>query len=209
MENRVPPPTKSSQPAVNHLTLFEAFRSAFEYALASIQWPESDKPVLVQEFPKERNGEFDKRFDVILYRLVRSEIASTANDRDRKPKGLSQYFEEPHPTKAGYKRILLGWQEMVMVEFRVLAKSNRRADELVTWFHRTIMLYAHAMKFFQARGVNHLVFVERLEDAMTKDYGQELYVRPLRYALRLELLDVADAKTLEQVSITVNGDSIQ
>lgn len=205
MDYRVTPPTMSSQPAVNHLTIFESFRAMFEYALASIQWPPADKPILVQEFPKEREGRFDHQFDVILYRVLHSETATVSNKGVVKPTGIAIRSVENHPEKAGYKRIVLGWQEMVTVEFTVLAKSNRRADELVTWLHRTIMLYAHGMKFFKARGVNYLVFKERLEDKMTKEYGQELYVRPLRYDLRLDLLDVADAKVLESVSITVDG----
>lgn len=204
MDNLVPPATLSSQPAVDHLTLFDAFRAAFEYALASIQWPASDKPVLVKEFPKTREGKFDDKFDVILYKVCGSRIASTSNGSPRRPTGLSLLRVVDHPSMAGYKQVMVGWQEEVSVEFTVLAKSNQRADELATWFHRMIMVYAHGMMFFKSRGINYLVFQERLEDSMTKDFGQELYKRPLRYNLRLDLQDTAAAKTWDSLSVRVD-----
>ena len=209
MATSVPPPTLSSRPAVNHLTLFGAFQELFNTQVAAMQWPEADRPILVKSFPKVREGSFDTKFDVILFHIMGCETASTSNTRDCKPKGLWLYKTAPHPTKAGYQLVHYGWQEAVTVEFQVLAKANERADELVDWFHRMLMLYVHGMKFFQARGINEFRFQNRLEDTMSKEYGQELYSRPLRYTLRLELFDVAEAKTLDTINISVNGEQVQ
>jgi hypothetical protein len=206
MQNTVPPPTLSSSPAVNHVTLFEAFLAAFSLDLESMRWPKADQPILVQSYPKAREGAFDSKFDVILYHLVHSEVASTSNGAVRKPKGYWGYDRIKHPTKHGYVLVQATWQEAVTVQFTVLAKSNERANELVDWFHRMVLRYAHGMKFFQARGINYLTFEQRLEDATTKEYGQELYVRPLQYSLRLELMDVGEEKLLDNVAISVNGE---
>lgn len=207
MDELVPPPTMSSLPAVDHLGLFGAFREAFDLHLRSMQWPKESWPIFVQTFPKEREGKFDTTFDVILFHIVHCETATTSNDRDRKPTGLSAQARQKHPTKAGYIQETIGWQETVTVQFTVIAKSNERANELALWFHRMIMRYAHSMKFFVARGITRLVFKERLEDVMTKDFGQELYKRPLLYDLRLDLFEVVEAKTLDAVSIV--GQSVQ
>jgi hypothetical protein len=190
--------------------MFDAFHEAFALHLDSMQWPEKDRPVLVKAFPRNRTsqGGFDTNFDVILFRLLHSAPASTSNSAVRQPKGIWRKEISKHPVKAGYQLVETGWWEQVAVEFQVLAKANQRADELVNWFHRMMMLYAHQMQFFRARGVNDLRFVQRLEDTTTKEYGQELYVRPLQYTLRLELLDKAEVKVMETVGLTVNGSSI-
>lgn len=68
--------------------------------------------------------------------------------------------------------------------------------------HRMMMQYAFGYKFFQAVGVCHFAFEERLPDRKTQDFGQELYLRELRYAVRINLQDVYEAKTLEDVMIS-------
>lgn len=202
-----PEPVQSALPAVTQLTLLAAFGEMFGLALDVASWPEG-RPVLVEQYPLLREGSFDHSFDVILYHLVHSETASTSNDGSRKPKGWWGYSRRPHPTKARYALVHSWWQESVVVDFTVLAKSASRANQLADWYHRTVLLYAHGMKFFQARGVNELRFLERLEDRTTKDYGQELFARPLRYSLRLELSDITEVKLLEEVSIAVNGEKV-
>lgn len=209
MDTRVPTPHVSALPAVDHLSVFGAFKEAFELHLESMQWPKADWPILVKSFPKERESKFDTTFDVILFHIVHCQTASTSNMADRRPTGLSRQESILHPTKAGYLQERIGWQEEITVAFDVIAKSNERADELVLWFHRMVMRYAHGMKFFQGRGINYLVFRERLEDVMTKEFGQELYKRPLRYDLRLELFELVEAKLLEDVTIYFDGQQIR
>src|ERR1019366_4840795 len=78
---------------------------------------------------------------------------------------------------------------------------TRRSSDLVSWFHRMMMQYAFAYKFFQARGVTYFAFEERMPDEKSQDFGQELYLRKLRYAVRINLQDVYEAKTLEDIHI--------
>jgi len=200
--NQVPPPTKSSYPGVDHLSLFDAFQDAFRLHLEATQWPESDRPVLVQDYPREREGKFDTRFDVILYRIAGSEMATLGSTTPLGPSGM---FIEDAPDKTGYKLVKQRWVELVTVEFAVHAKSNRRANELANWFHQFVMLYAFGLKWFKARGVNYFAFAGRTEDRKVVEYGQDLYVRPLLYRLHLELKTVSEAKTLEKVMLRLRG----
>lgn len=200
-------PTRSSLPALNHVTLFDAFREMFELHLGTMQWPKEEWPVLVKTYPRDRisTGGYDHAFDVILFHIVESETASTSNDGERKPKGLWTKQTREHPTKKRYQVVESGWQEKVTVQFTILAKSNERADALVDWFHRMVLTYVFAMQFFRTRGVSEFRFEKRLEDKESKEYGQELYSRPLRYSLRLDLAIVSEAKVLERVDVKVNG----
>lgn len=199
------PRMRSSLPAVDYDSFFVAVAEALKLYMDGERIPEKDRPLLVHEFPKTRNGEFDKSFEVILFRIVESTPAGTdPNGRDRKPKGPWLREVTSHPSKLHYQQVTFGWWENVIVEFTILAKSNRRASQLTLWFHRFMMRYAFGYKFFRARGVEDFRFVSRGEDTYNKSYGQELFERSLRYQARLEFLDVFDAKTLEVLEITAN-----
>ena len=117
------------------------------------------------------------------------------------PHGLQLRVRRPSPTKLGYLEETWGWSEQMTAQFTVYAKSNQRANELVSWFHRMMMQYAFSFKFFQAVGVCDFRFEERLPDEKSQDFGQELYLRKLRYAVRINLQDVYEAKTLEDIHI--------
>jgi hypothetical protein len=97
-----------------------------------------------------------------------------------------------------------GWKESMTAQFTVYAKSNQRANELAIWFHRMMLQYAFGYKFFQGRGITYFAFEERLPDRKSQDFGQELYIRELRYAVHLNLQDVFEAKTLEDVTISAS-----
>jgi hypothetical protein len=43
-----------------------------------------------------------------------------------------------------------------------------------------------------------------MPDRKSQDFGQELYIRELRYAVHLNLQDVFEAKTLEDVTISAS-----
>lgn len=175
-----------------------------------MRWSDQDKPVLVEDYPREREGGgYDTKFDVILMNIEGSApppVASAASRIGGTGTGRAIGFKsviEEHPEKNGYRLVKRMWAEELIVQFLIHSKSNRRANELAAWFHRTLILYAHSMQFFRSRGINWFRFHQRLADAKTKEYGQELYLRPLQYALRLELIDTAEIKTLDSIELTV------
>jgi hypothetical protein len=200
-----PPPTMSTLGAVDWSTFFDRVQHAFTLHLASMEWPPENNPVFVEDFPKARSGNgYDTAFDVILWNVHSSRMATTAKQGINGPivpHGLQLRVRRPSPTKLGYLEETWGWSEQMTAQFTVYAKSNQRANELVSWFHRMMMQYAFSFKFFQAVGVCDFRFEERLPDEKSQDFGQELYLRKLRYAVRINLQDVYEAKTLEDIHI--------
>ncbi len=199
---------RSSQPAVDHRGFFKIVQQAFALYLESLQVAENDRPVLVEDFPKERLSQFDNSNDwvVILFRVHHSEIAGTSpSGTDRKPKGIWGHDRTPHPTKSGYVLDRSWWWENAVVEFVIVARSNRTANIWCDRFHRFMMDYAFRMQFFRSRGVEDFRFVERLEDQKTQNYGQELESRRLRYRVRLEFRQETEIKALEGLNLTVDG----
>ena len=173
-----------------------------------MSWPADQIPVFAKEYPRIRDGEFDHKFDVILYHIVEVQAASTSNDGERRPKGWSFTSLGPNRQKAGYATEKAYWEEEVLIQFDVYAKSADRADDLVDWWHRSLLYFAHGLKWFLGRGVNGFRFVRRLEDKMTKEFGQELYHRSLQYTMRLQLSELFDAKLLDDINLAINGEEI-
>lgn len=196
--------TRAPLPSVDWDTFFNAVEDAFNLHLESYGPPGQKKPVFVAEYPKINEGNFDNSFDVILFKIVGSEKAATDPGGRRFPKGPTPREKKPHPTKARYSLVTFGWWEMMTARFVIYGLSRDRADEITSWFHRMMMRYAFDLSFFRARGVQYMTFDKRGEDLLSKEYGQELYVRTLDYKVRLELLSTFEIKDIEAVNIQLD-----
>lgn len=194
--------TRAPLTSVDWDTFFNAVNDAFQLHLASAGPPGQQAPVLVADYPKQNNGSFDTSFDVILFKILGSERSGTdPTGRRRIPKGPNTRERLPHPQKARYHLLTLGWWETMHVEFSIYALSRDRADEITKWFHFMMMRYIFDLSFFRARGVQYMTFMKRGEDKFSKEYGQEMYVRTLEYQARLELLHSYEIKDIESVTI--------
>src|SRR5882672_5504699 len=95
--------TRSPLPSVDWDTFFEAVSEAFQLHLKSAGPPGQKAPILVAEFPKVNEGNFDTSFDVILFHITESVRAATdPSGKRRFPKGPNGRETKPHPTKARY-----------------------------------------------------------------------------------------------------------
>jgi hypothetical protein len=201
---QVPPRLKSSQPAADHEGFFAAVGEVIGLQQQSQAVPSQWNLKYVAEYPKSREGAgFDQPFDIVLHRVISSRMADGAGGRV--PKGLSRFDERPAPNKARYHQIIEGWLEDTVVEFQVLSKSNQTANQVAVWLHRCLMEYAYRMKFFLARGVQNFRFVGRLEDDVTKEFGQDLYRRRLQYSFRIIFLLNYEAKDLESIHLELRS----
>lgn len=209
MEILSPPRVRSSRPAADYTGFFQALKQAFDLHTKSTQVPDDWKPLLAEDYPKERTGAgFDHAFDVILFHVVEAAPAATSNDGSRRPQAPVLRETRKHPGKAGYHQLTFGWKEEALVQFTLCAKSNAQANRMVPWFQRFLMAYIYGYQFFASRGVEKFYFLRRLEDTTTQKYGQELYVRSLQYHVRLNFLDECEVKDLESVHITVRPESL-
>jgi hypothetical protein len=200
----VPPPYRSAKTAADWNTFFDAVQTAFALHVKETPF-EGKSPVLVEDFPKMREGKFDTDLDVILWRVFGSVMAPTDNANRRVPNGLRVMGDVQSPTKLGYREVTVGWWELLCSEFQIYSKTNARANKLAVWFHRFMMQYAFSLRFFKAYGVTYFKFEGRLPDEKTQDFGEELYVRKLRYEARISLQNVMDAKTLEGIDLRVGS----
>ena len=196
--------TRSALPAVHWDSFFYAVEEAFKLNIQSAGPPGQRAPVFVTDFPKTNEGNFDTSFDVIVFHILGSEMAATSPDNKRRvPKGPTTREAKPFPGKAGYTLLTLGWWEMMSVQFTIYSLSHARADQLVAWFHTMMMRYTFNLNFFKQRGVNYLHFAGRGADEFTREYGQEIYKRTLKYDVRLELLQHFSIKNLEAIELEI------
>ena len=200
------PQTRSSLPACDIDGLASLVATALALHIQTSRPPGDQPPTMVEDFPRDRQGKFDTSLDVVTWQVVSSVLAGTdRTGRERIPTRPAVREELPHPTRAGYKLVTTAWWEWVTLEYTVHAKSNQRANQLATWFHQFLMRYGPTLQYFRARGVSLFQFVGRGADDETNKYGQLLYTRPLRYQLRLEMLDHFEVKTLDSLTVNLGG----
>jgi hypothetical protein len=193
-------PSRSGQPAADHIGFFKAVQRAYALHLKAQAISADLAPRLVEDYPRDRNGQkFDTSFDVVLFRVAGSQPATLA--KGIQPTGMIAFGSEPSRSKAGYHDYTRGWIEEATVEFSVYAKSNARANEVAVWFHRFMMFYGFSEQFFKAQGVPFFGFKARLPDEKVTEFGQDLYKRTLQYVIRLQFLEVAEAKDLETLHV--------
>jgi hypothetical protein len=202
--------TRTALPAVYLSGFFNAVQQAMSLYRQTEPPPGDNPPLLVEDFPKTRQGQFDTAYDVIQWSVVECVPAGT----DRTGHNRRQFrplVREiiPHPTKDGYSLITYGWWEWATVQFTIFSKSNTTANQLAEWFHFFIMFYSQQLDFMRARGVNKFEFMGRGRDEENERFGgQTLYMRPLKYAFRLEVLKTSEVKTLETIDVKLGENPI-
>ena len=186
---------------------WDMLRKAYELAKKDGLAPDGQFPKLIEEYPKNRQGQFDQSFDIIEYHVVGVEPAGMATDgTNRVPTRPQERQTIEHPTKAGYLLTRYEWWEWITVEFLVLSKTNRGANSLAKWFHFFILRWGQALDFLRARGIQKFQFVGRGPDQQTNKYGDNpLWLRPMRYKFRLAIQDAFETKVLDSLNIEVNG----
>lgn len=196
--------TRSALPAVHWDAFFAAVNEAFQLNIANAGPPGQKAPLLVTDWPKQNNGNFETEFDVIVFHILGSEMAATSPDnRRRVPKGPTPREVKPFPGRERYSLVTFGWWEMLHAQFTIYSLSHARADQLTAWFHTMMMRYTFSLNFFRQRGVDYLHFIGRGEDKFSREYGQELYIRTLKYDARLELLQNFSVKNLEAIALEI------
>lgn len=194
------PRLRSHLPAADSDTFFDAVGEAMTQHLEAEKAPDGTSPFYVHSFPQERLTKTDEPFDGVTFRVVSSVPAPVRNDGtvSRKP----FYIVEPDHTKAGYNKVTADWFEIVTVEFTLWSRSNPTRGHLVNWFHRFILRYANAYKFFEARGVDKFQFVGRGEDGFETKEQQEIYFGTLTYQIRIQFLDTYSERQLTNLSVS-------
>lgn len=198
--NENTPPLRSSLPAVSIPGFFDAVEQALAVHIKTEGTPDSTRPTVVHEFPKERIAKTDDKFDIITFKVANAVMAPTMNN-GASPRSPRLREVRQHPKLAGYNLAVEGWVELVQVEFCIWSKSSRNADLVADWFHTFIRKYAFIYKFFMARGVQNFRFVKRADDDIDHSFGQEVYRRRLTYEFRLETLFGFEEKQLTDLDI--------
>jgi hypothetical protein len=198
----VAPFQRTANAAADWSTFFKGVEAMFDFQTAVTQFPSEKLPLFVEDYPRDRNGNYDHSFNVILWSCGGSQMAPSDNAGSRVPNGI-ELVEKVHSRfQKGYDTVTSRWREVMQADFSILSKSNAEGNFLTDWFHRSMMTYAFIDKFFSGYGVTYFKFEGRGPDLKTIDFGQDLYKRILSYSVRLDLLVVEQLKTLETASLT-------
>lgn len=178
-----------------------------QYAQA-VQYPGNNAPIYVQSFPKERIAKQDSEYNIITYRVVKSEMAPWDNEGSRVARGLTLANTERLKDLKNYALKTYLWREWVNVEFSVWSNDNLDADITANWFHGFMMYYAYQLKYFTAQGIQIFKFESRADDDVDHTQEQEIYRRRLNYSFRIDHMFQVQERLLTELSIELeNGKS--
>lgn len=195
------PSLRSSRPAVDPEGFFDIVGQALQLHLKSEEVPDGALPFYLHSVPKERISQVDQPFDGITFKVISSVPAPVKNDGSVSRKPIT--FNAPDPNQDGYTTKTDTWMEILTVEFTVWSRSNPTRGKLVNWFHKFILRYANAYKFFEARGADKLQFVGRGEDSFESHEEQEIYFGTLTYQVRIQFLNNYSQRQIDELTVNV------
>ena len=201
------PRLRSSLPAADPDTFFDAVGQALALHEQSEETPAGTQPFYLHQFPEERVSTVDQPFDGITFSVISSVPAAVRNDGTVRRKPF--VFDEKAKTLAGYDKKTSTWFELVTVEFTIWSKSNPTRGKLVNWFHRFILRYANAYQFFEARGIDKFQFVGRGADGFETHEQQEIYFGTLTYQCRVQFMDTYLERQLDKLTVSLQLGSDQ
>ena len=196
------PLSRTPLPAVDIGGFFHMLQGALALYIQTEGQPENTNPEFIEEFPRERLTKQDETFDIITFR-VKSAVPASNTNSGGAPKRPALRESKPSPTLGpDYKEQVYGWWETVRPEFTIWSRNNANANDMTEWFHIFLMKYAFINKYFAGRGIENFVFIERADEDVDHNEGQEIYKRRLTYEFRLNRMLTTQSRSLTNVSVT-------
>lgn len=198
------PPHRSGGEAKDIDYLIELVAIALEDHQDRLGITKSKRLVVRSQWPKDEVESPGQDLTIVTQRVISRKPGNTSPDRERRPmKPAMRQDPEPHPEQelrdAGYKVVTSGWWMDNVLEYRVQSANVHRADELALFFQN--FMEAYQFYFKDTGGIQFMRFEERREDIKEKIGGTEVYVRPIRYFVRTELISHAVLATVDSVRV--------
>ena len=140
----------------------------------------------------------DKTAARVVMRVANRRQANMANDttrHQRKPI-FKEARKDPNDPNSQVQVQSL-WRDNV-IEFRVMSSDQSRADDMALFFERFMESWYW---YFRDQGIQNIYFDERLEDRIEVIGGAEVYIRPIRYQVRTEIIFQSRASTLRDIRV--------
>lgn len=140
-----------------------------------------------------------KTFNYLTYRLI-SRNPGTNTQAGVRGKEPFLFEGGQDPNYAGYQLEDSVSLRTNLVQFDITSTSYYLAEEFTRWFELVFIPTSRAV--YQAHGISHVTFKERLADTIETVYENLVYVRSLRYAVRTQAVSTKSIKTMDSLSHT-------
>lgn len=121
----------------------------------------------------------------VYFRVVRRQLGNMTNDGDRRPFRPQMKEVVDHPELEGKKLVTYLQRMDNEVEFEVTSPFSDAADEAAIFFERFMVAY---LWYLKEMGIREIRYLERSGDGLKTIGGTELYCRPIRYHVGVDLI---------------------
>lgn len=138
--------------------------------------------------------------DTVTYRITRKEPGTIGKHpfdppTEIKPR-VRQYITDPDYPDAHIK--ILGQWFDVLIQFDCWAKTNNRADDLISWFEDFMFKYIWVWK---KNGVNEILYWMRTQDEWVRQWRNDLSTRSVLYYFKIETITTIREHDFKQLDL--------
>lgn len=192
------PPAKSSGPARdidNFLGLVDAALETYQDRLGI---PKEKRLIARAAWPKDPVDKPGKDLHLVSFKVIERKNANMSPDRERRPFKAQQKETAQHPDDPTLMIVTKSQLKDNIVECRVQSADLSEADNWALFFERFMMAFEF---YFRDMGIQFIKFEERREDTIEIIGGMEVYIRPIRYLIRTEIVSQSVAKKIDQIDV--------
>lgn len=198
------PPHRSGGEAKDVDYLIQLVAIALDEYQHRLGIPKNKRMVARSSWPKNDVEKPGKDLVIVTQRVIERKPGNTSPDRERRPFRPQQRQDaQPHPDAdmraKGMMVMTHGWWMDNILEFRVQSANLKRADELALFFQD--FMEAYRFYFKDTGGMQEMVFRERTADEVEIIGGTEVYIRPIRFFVRTELISHSVGRRLDKLHV--------
>lgn len=193
----------------NNVSL-DDFLNILKDLMEIVQEDRADKVILIDDFSKNNIFEDPKNPKTPVLGVVTCSVKSVkpGSFHQTNQPATSTGVREIRPSLRGIQKASVedkavsyyyfGQRFDNTICFKVHARSNKEANEIVTWFQNLLAIHK---KFFAQKGIIRYYFLERESDSVVKESDNVIHVRPVSYYLTTEEVSMVSEHVLQKIKL--------
>lgn len=196
------PPQKSVGPSKDVDEFLVLVNDALQIHQENLNLDRTHRLSVRAAWPKDPVEQIGQGLSVVAMRVINRRPANMSPDRERRQ--LKPRFREvtKHPTDPKLRIVISTLPLDNIVEFRVMSSDCSTADDWALFFERFMQSWTF---YFKDAGIQEVRFEERMADTIEVIGGSDIYIRPIRFFVRTELVSQAVAHRIDEVRVEMDG----
>jgi hypothetical protein len=150
------------------------------------------------QWPKEVYDRPGKGVHMVTVKLQRRQPWNTSPDKERRPFRPTHRETVDHPDNPNLALVIHSMAMDNLLQFNIQSTDLSDANEQALFFEQFMLAWSF---YFRDMGINFIQYKERGPDTIDTIGGMEVYIRPILYLVRTEIISQAVQNKISAINI--------